>query len=83
MARAQEVAVPAVSMSEKLKDHQKSLLRGKYHVTYSNLYWGTWQRHESSPQCQNHGKMETHKILNAIDVMQHMLITDAEEDKAV
>lgn len=54
--------MPAVSMSEKLKEHQKSLLRGKYHVTYSNLYRATWQRHESSPQYQNHGKMETHKI---------------------
>lgn len=37
LARAQQFGMPAVSMSEKLKDHQKSLLCGKYHVTYTNL----------------------------------------------
>lgn len=30
--------MPAVSTSEKLKNGQKSLLRGKHPVTYANLY---------------------------------------------
>ena len=46
LAGAQEVAMPAVSMSEKLKHHQKSLLCGKHHVTYTNLHRSTWQREE-------------------------------------
>lgn len=47
--------MPAVSMSEKLKHHQKSLLHGKHHVKYTNFYWVTWQR--------NTGNSEYHKVM--------------------
>lgn len=35
--------MPAVSMSVKLRDHQKSLLCRKQHVAYINLHGGIWQ----------------------------------------
>lgn len=72
MARAQEVAMPAVSMSEKLKDNQKSLLRGKYHVSYTDLYRGAWQREKALLYFKTMNKCRHTKLPDAINVMRHM-----------
>lgn len=64
LARVQDVAMPAVSMSEKLKDHQKSLLHGKRHVTYTNLYRGSWQRKKAPLSFRNTEKRRHRKFMS-------------------